>query len=69
MDSFIPKFLIMFSYVFEHVCIIYRYLRILQTKGKEGFKLQLESCSYVGPVPYNFRDLGIIGQSHLVHCM
>ena len=43
------------------VCV-YRYVRILQTRGKEGFKIQLESCSYVGPVPYNFRDLGVIGQ-------
>ena len=45
------------------VCVcVYRYVRIVQTRGKEGFKLQLESCSYVGPVPYNFRDLGVIGQ-------
>jgi hypothetical protein len=38
-----------------------RYLRILQTRGKEKFTLNLDSCSYVGPVPYRFRHLGLIG--------
>ncbi|CAI8052521.1 BTB/POZ domain-containing protein 9, partial [Geodia barretti] len=37
-----------------------RYVRILQSKGKENFKIHLQSCSYVGPVPYNFRDNGVI---------
>jgi hypothetical protein len=37
-----------------------RYVRILQGKGKENFEIHLQSCSYVGPVPYNFRDNGVI---------
>jgi hypothetical protein len=37
-----------------------RYVRLLQTKGKENFRIHFESCSYVGPVPYYFRGLGVI---------
>ena len=40
---------------------MHRYVRILQTRGKEKFTVHLDSCSYVGPVPYKFRDLGLIG--------
>ena len=44
------------------ISIFLRYVRILQTRGKEKFTIRLESCSYVGPVPYNFRELGVIGK-------
>ena len=37
-----------------------KYLKILQTRGKEKFTLHLESCSYVGSVPYKFVHLGLI---------
>ena len=42
-------------------CCVCRYVRFLQTKGKESFKIHLESCSYVGPVPYHFRERGVAG--------
>lgn len=42
----------------KYCCPIYmnRYVRIWQTHGKET-TLRLDSCSYVSPVPYKFRDL------------
>ena len=35
-------------------------IRIVQSRGREGSKIHLGSCSYVGPVPYNFRQKGVI---------
>ena len=38
--------------------VMCRYVRLLQTKGKQDLKIHR---GYVTPVSYNFRDLGLIG--------
>ena len=47
--------------------LICRFVRFIQAKGFEEFRVDLSSCSYASSVPFEFRKEGVLGTCCMTH--